>query len=141
MEPTTRQERVSRCALSSHDSFLNSGCVRLIAAGASDKVFLTVEGFRVGHYRGIASVGLEFTCLGVVSEVSVKQDVSQVALRLRVGNRRHYFDAMLQISRHQVGTADVDLLVAAVREPEDTAVLEKTTHDSAHAYILGQAGN
>ncbi len=113
----------------------------LIAAGASDKVFLTVEGFGAGRYRGIPSIGLEFASLGVVGEVSVQQYISEVAFCFSVGDRSHDFDAVFQISRHPVGAAYIKLFVAAIRKPENTAVFEETADDTMHAYVLRQARN
>src|ERR1044072_7808929 len=109
--------------------------VRLIAAGAH-KVFLTVEGVRAGHSRGVTSVGLEFASFRIVGEISVNQDVAQETLRFGIGNGGDYFDAMFQVTPHPVGTADVDLFVAAVGKPEHTAVLEETADDAAHANVF-----
>src|ERR1043166_3447062 len=142
-EPTARRARAVRRTGSLNISFSNSGCVskRLIAAGASHKVFLAIEGFRAGQQRGIASIGLEFASFCIVGEISIEQDITQEALRVAIGNRSDHFDAVVKISGHQISTADVDLIMSAIGKPEHTAVLEETAHDAAHADVFGKSRN
>src|ERR1700716_2311123 len=47
----------------------------------------------------------------------------------------------MQIARHPVGAAEVDLRLAAVLEVKDAAVLEKPAHDTAHADAVADATN
>ena len=43
---------------------------------------------------------------------------------------------MIDIARHQVGAADVDLLLAAVVEVVNAAVFQKTPHDADHFDVI-----
>src|SRR4030088_299719 len=47
----------------------------------------------------------------------------------------------MQIARHPIGAAEVDLRLAAVLEIKDSAVFEKTAHDTAHADAFADATN
>src|SRR5712664_1463052 len=47
----------------------------------------------------------------------------------------------MQIARHPIGAAQVDLRLAAVLEIKDSAVLEEPPHDTAHADAVADATN
>ena len=49
---------------------------------------------------------------------------------------RHEFDAVVEIPRHPVGGREEDVLLAAVIEAEDAAVLEEAADDAAHADVF-----
>ena len=83
--------------------------------------------------REVSAVGLQFTRFRVVAQICLKQHIAQITFGLGIGDRCDDLDAMFEISRHPVGTTDVNLIVAAIREPEHTAVLEKTTDDASHS--------
>ncbi len=55
--------------------------------------------------------------------------------------RKQDFHALVQIARHPVGAAEVDLRLAAVLEVKDAAVLEEPAHDAAHADAVADATN
>src|SRR5215203_6113567 len=48
---------------------------------------------------------------------------------------------MLQIARHPIGTADIQLILAAIREPENATMFEKASHHTAYANIFRQTLN
>src|SRR6202040_1924219 len=59
----------------------------------------------------------------------------------RVLKREQDFHALVQIARHPVGAAEIDLRLAAVLEVKDSAVLKKSAHDTAHADAVADATN
>ena len=92
-----------------------------------------MNGSRAATNRNVSAIRLQFTRFRVVAQIRVKQHIAQVAFGLGISYRGNNLDAVFQISRHPVSAADVELIVTAIREPEDAAVLEKTTDDTAHA--------
>src|SRR6185436_9697714 len=93
---------------------VKGNAVTSIDTGATDEICLRVEGFRALIDRQIPAVGFQLARFRVVTQICFEQHVSQVTFRLWISYRRYYFDSMFQISRHPVGAADVDLIVAAV---------------------------
>ena len=59
----------------------------------------------------------------------------------RILKREQDFHALMQIARHPIGAAEVDLRLAAVLEVKDSAVLEEPPHDAAHADAVADATN
>src|SRR5688572_3218726 len=107
--------------------------VDLFASGATHEIRLAVDVLVAAHDGNVTAVGLEFARLRVVVQIRFEQHVSQVMFRFWIGDWRHHFDAMLQVARHPVSTADIQLIVTAIREPENAAVLEKASDNTAHA--------
>jgi hypothetical protein len=60
---------------------------------------------------------------------------------LRIKNRSDHFNPSIKIACHPVGRANVNILIAAVQEIEDTTVLEKPAHNASHGNCLRQAGD
>ena len=48
----------------------------------------------------------------------------------RLADGRQHFHTMVDVAGHQVGTADIDLFLAAVAEIVDPAVLQKAADDA-----------
>src|SRR5437660_6634955 len=59
----------------------------------------------------------------------------------RILKREQDFHALMQIARHPIGAAEVDLRLAAVLEVKDSAVLKEPPHDAAHADAVAGATN
>src|SRR5262249_57702818 len=59
----------------------------------------------------------------------------------RVLDGRHHLDATLEVALHAVGGADEVLLLAAVAEVVDAAVLQEAPHHAHHADRLRQPGH
>ena len=83
-------------------------------------------------------VGLELPRPAVVGEHHV-DDLGQAGLRLVVLDRGDRLDPPVEVAVHQVGRADVPLLVAAVGEAPDPRVLEELADDRADPDPLGDA--
>src|SRR5579864_2533347 len=58
-----------------------------------------------------------------------------------VFEREHDFDAFEQIARHPIGTAQINFLLAAIREIKNSTVLEETAHDAANPNPIANAAN
>ena len=71
----------------------------------------------------VLTVGLQVPCLRGVGKHDLKNALFQLLAQNRVGNRGHDFHAPIQIAAHPVRAADVNLLVAAVVEIENAAML------------------
>src|SRR4030095_4975586 len=67
--------------------------------------------------------------LHVVREVSAEHLLAKDADEVRIADGEHHLDPAVQIPRHEAGASEEALLVAAVPEPEDAAVLEEAAHD------------
>ena len=71
----------------------------------------------------------------------ISSSTSRSACRCgRVLDRRHGLDPPVEVARHPVGGADVDLLLAAVEEVEGPRVLEEPADDADHPDGLADAG-
>jgi hypothetical protein len=79
-------------------------------------------------------------CLSVVGEIGVEVR-HQARFEAFVANREHHLDAAEEVSIHPVRARTEDLLIAAVVEVVDAAVLEEPADDRAHPHVLGDAGD
>src|SRR6266498_2437650 len=64
------------------------------------------------------------------------QDLLEAGGELGVVHRRDHLDAHVEVARHEVGGADVELLLPAVGEHEHAGVLEEAPHDGAHPDVV-----
>src|SRR5207237_9113834 len=55
--------------------------------------------------------------------------------------RHEHLDTLVEIARHPVGAANVDLLVAAVGEVVDAAVLQKSSHDASDTNVIAHSAH
>jgi hypothetical protein len=88
---------------------------------------------RQSHVR---SVRPQLARLDVVGQIGTQNLVPDARDETEVAHRRHDLDAPVQIARHQVGAADVRLVIAAVGEPPQPTVLEEAPDNAAHTNIL-----
>ena len=58
-----------------------------------------------------------------------------------VVNRRYGFYSPVEVARHPVSRAEVELIVTAVREVEEARVLEKTPDNAHHPDSVAHARN
>src|SRR5262249_8685405 len=84
----------------------------------------------------------EFSRFHVVCEVQRKDFVTQAPHEPGLSDWRKDFYAAIKVSRSQIGAADVNLFLTAIREKINTAVFEEPAHNASHADVLayGQAG-
>src|SRR5437868_2203844 len=55
--------------------------------------------------------------------------------------REHYFHSIIEITRHPVGNAQVDLFLAAVCEVKNTAELEKASNYASDPHMVANPSN
>ena len=75
------------------------------------------------------AVGTELPRLAVVLEIDAEERAQPLVQR-RTLDRRNGLDATVEIARHPVGGADVELFGAAVREVPETRMLEEAADDA-----------
>ena len=88
----------------------------------------------------VTSVALEMTCLGFVPEVN-RENVLEPGRELGVLDGEENLDAAIEIARHQVRAAQIDLFRAAIPEVVNAAVLQESAHDAGDADVLADAGD
>ena len=86
-------------------------------------------------------VGPESAGLDVVRQGGVENFVDDPVAQDAVLDRKQDLDPAVQIARHPVGAAHVDLRLTGVLKIADPAVLQKPVHDAAHGDVLAQAGH
>src|SRR4051812_46856512 len=96
---------------------------------------------RLRPHAHVASVAVQLARGTVVGQIQVEDLVADAVREPAIRDRHHHFDAAIEVARHQVRAADVDLLVAAVAEVPDPAVLEEAADDAADADAIADAGN
>ena len=87
---------------------------------------------------GVCAIGAENPRTAIVLEIGRQNFFDDAAAKLFGLDRKHYFDAAIEISRHPVGAAQEHLLLASFAEDQDTAVFEETVDDAADADIFGE---
>jgi len=102
------------------------------------KIDLAVEffGSRPRLDALVRSVRQQDASVHAVAQVSVESFLHQVCFQAGVVDRTDDFDPTIQIARHPVRAADVNLFITVVREVADAAVLKEAPDDTAHADIL-----
>src|SRR5208283_2562063 len=89
----------------------------------------------------VLAVRLHVAGLGLLLHVGAQDVVFQHANQSLALYREQHLDAAIQVAWHQVGAAEVDLLVAAVAEVKNAAVLEEATHDAGYLDVVADAGD
>ena len=108
----------------------------LALRGEVKEVFLDPEGALFGGSGAlITAVGLHEVGVDIVLQITLEDVLPQIAGMLRVGYGEHHLDPVIQVARHQVGAAQVDLVMTIVEKIVDAAVLKEAAHDADHADI------
>ena len=76
----------------------------------------------------------------LIMQVGVKNLVLKTPHQSGPFHRKEHFHTAVQVPRHQIGAAEVDLLGIAVRKVEDPAVLEEAADDARDADVFADAG-
>src|SRR5438045_1325884 len=102
------------------------------------KIDLAVESFfcRTGLDPFVKAVRPQRARVDVVAQVSIKNFLLQVLFEPGIVDRTDDLNAAVQITRHPVRAADINLFITVVREIQDAAVLKKASDDAAHSDIL-----
>ena len=77
-----------------------------------------------------------FHCVG---EVGGEDLVAEVADQFGFADGEDYLDSAIQVSRHQIGAAEVNLFLTRVSEIVDSAVLEEAADDAGYFYVFAYA--
>src|SRR5262245_25240982 len=99
---------------------------------------LTVEWRLAGSraYPPIGPIWLELARLHRIAELDAQDAVAHLRPQRWIVEREDDLDTPIQVTRHQVGTAQVDLLIAAVAEVVGAAVLQEAPDDADHPDTL-----
>src|SRR5436190_23926455 len=82
---------------------------------------------------------MHMACIAIVSQVGGQDLIAQPALELLALHGKEHLDTMVQVSSHQVCAAEIDLLLTAVFEIEDPAVLQESADDARNADVLAKS--
>src|SRR5207237_8719148 len=61
---------------------------------------------------------------------------TDASVQLLVLDRRDHLDTTVEVARHPVGRSKIHLLIAVIREIEDSRVLEKAPDDAYHTDLV-----
>ena len=87
------------------------------------------------------AVRMEFARLRGVTQGNIEDIPLDMLAQRGILDRKQYFDPTVEVARHQVRTAHVNLGLTAVSEEVDAAVFEESSDDADDADILGDARN
>src|SRR5690349_12500100 len=105
----------------------------LALLGELDQCLLTALGGVVLRPLHVRTVGLHLPRVMVRRELRLEH-FAQLQAERRILDRHHHLDPALEIPLHAVGRADEVLLVAAVPEVVDAAVLQEPADDAHHPH-------
>src|SRR2546423_15024886 len=77
-------------------------------------------------------------CVGGVT-AGDSQDVQQVLAQLRVPDRKERLHAPVEVARHQVGAAHIQLFGTRVGKVKDATVFEEAPDHRGHADVLADS--
>src|SRR5215472_10158844 len=106
-----------------------------ISAGQGHQMFLDGKGLAVPaapHMRVLA-IGAEQAGFAVVCEIGRQNLLRDALAQGWILQREEHLDTLIQIARHPVRAAQINLRLAAVLEIKDAAVLQEAAYDAAHA--------
>src|SRR5208282_318693 len=117
------------------------GSMRRAAHGALDESLLAVYRLVTCTIRAsqINCIGLHVARLNGIGQVSGENVIAEMADQFGVTHRKHDLDSPVQVSRHQIGTAEVYFFLACVPEIVDSTVLQETPHNTRHLDVFAHA--
>src|SRR5215467_1284771 len=84
-------------------------------------------------WYGVGSIASKQPRLARVTQVGGKNFRSNPLPKFRVFQRKQNLNSLVEIARHPVRAAQINVWRTAVFEVEDAAVLQKTPNDAAHS--------
>src|SRR5580692_5467031 len=98
-------------------------------------MFLHGEAMTVAHgtRARVCPVRAEKSSLARIGQISGQNLRANALAKLRIFHRKDHLDPFVEIPLHPVGAAKIEFGLATVCEKIDTAVLEKSADDTAHA--------
>ena len=104
-----------------------------------DEVLLAVYWVLATGASRIATVGMHVARFHCVGKVGGEDLVAEMADQFGFADGEDYLDSAVQVSRHQVGAAEIDLFLARIAEIVDSAVLEEAAHDAGYLDVFAYA--
>src|SRR5215471_7594333 len=89
----------------------------------------------------VLSVVIQDTGLGGIRKVAQQDLFINPPAQLEIVNGEHHFDTFIEVARHPVGTAQVNLWFAGVLEVVNATVLQEPADDAAYPYAMAQPTN
>ena len=81
----------------------------------------------------------EKTGFDVIGEVARNNDFEKLSAKFLIENRENDFDAAVEIARHKIGAAKIDVGIAPVVENIDAAMFEEAIDDASDGDVLAEA--
>ena len=94
-----------------------------------------------GPYPGVIPVWVQDAHIHRVLHIDIQNGVDNRPPDHRVVNRENNFDAAVQVSRHQVGTAEEHLLIATIPKIKDTGVFQEPPDNTGNIDVFTQSGD
>src|SRR5579863_4272235 len=82
---------------------------------------------------GVCAIGVQNASFACVGEVRRQNLVADTLAEMRLLERKHRFNAFVEIARHPIGAAEIQLGLAAVLEVIDAAVFQESPDDTPHS--------
>src|SRR6478672_5068158 len=76
-----------------------------------------------------------------IAKISLKILVDNESLEFWHLDRRYHFDSSVQVTRHPVGAAHVNLRVTAVFEVVNAAMFQQSSDNASNPDVFRQSGN
>src|SRR6266852_1546071 len=89
----------------------------------------------------ISAIFLQDTRLHIVRQISSQNLLPHPLTEEHVFQREHYFDALVKVARHPVGTAQIHFFLSSISEEKNTAVLQEAAYDAAHPDVIADAAD
>lgn len=97
---------------------------------------LAVEGVFLWVCRNIFPIRQQAPRLCVVGKIDGQDIIPNIPYLLGVFDWKHHLHPSVDIPRHQIRTAEINLFVAAILKIIDSAVLQKTAYHADDADVV-----
>ncbi len=87
----------------------------------------------------VNSCRTEKTGFDVIGEVSGNNKFKKLSAKFLIEDRENDFDAAVEIARHEIGAAKIDVGIAPVVENIDAAMFEEAIDDASDGDVLAEA--
>ena len=77
----------------------------------------------------------------VVREVSWDDDLEELAAKFDIENGKYDFDSAVEITRHEIGTTEVNMGISGVVKNVDATVFEEAIDDASNGDVIAEARN
>jgi len=89
----------------------------------------------------VDSCRTEKTGFHVIGEVAGNNDFEKLSAKFLIENRENDLDAAVEIARHEIGAAKIDVGIAPVVKNIDAAMFEEAIDDASDGDVLAEARN